>query len=288
MPEFATLLRNAWDERFGKDFKNDKRESKFLPFLTGDKSFSIFYSKKLEEWYLSEKGKKRYEQPGCFFCGGDELEVVLELEFNHLKFCYNPKFADKYHFIIFPQEHREFPNEKDIITLQEAALLTGLSIFGNLRNSGASYPQHIHYQSLDVIFPISNVTAEDIFCNDTVKVFRLNYPVAAFKLCTSGKKGLALIAHTVASISSPYNLLFYQNDLFIIPRTKSIPLNTGGFKFAAAEVCGCVFTRTKKMYESLNYSKIQAALRDVCFHYRSSEAKQFEGRLIKSLKKVLQ
>jgi hypothetical protein len=287
MRDLATELRTRWNERFLREFEADERQIKVLISPQAEESFRVIHSKKLEQWYFSPEGQKRYNIPKCFFCEEHDEYQVLEavVQFAHLRVYYNIKFAARCHFLIAPfSEHREYPNQNDVTSLLKLALLSGLSIFGNFRDSGAGYPQHVHYQSLEIVFPIAERAVENIFSTDYIRVARIDYPVAAFRLSSVTKEGIELIAKAVPVLPHPYNLLFYGENIFLIPRTKSVPFNTGGFKFAAAEVCGVVFTRTREIYNCLDYQMMLTALKDVCIPHGGREAERFEERLIEILR----
>jgi len=279
-------LRNAWDRKFGDDFRADQREVKVLTSSAGQRLCQVAYSRKLEEWYLSPAGKARYEKAKCFFCEGhDEYKNLLTIaRFDHFGIYHNIKFVGKCHFLVAPfSEHREYPNKSDITVLRKLALSSDLSILGNFRNSGASYPQHIHYQSLEAVFPIIERPVENVFSTDSVSVARINYPILAFSLSSVSKGGIESIAQTISVLQCPINLLFHAGTVFLVPRTKSIPSNTQGFKFAAAEVFGLVFTRTREMYNSLDHGMMLTALLDVCLPSHSRAAESFQEALIENL-----
>lgn len=287
MSDLATELRAKWSERFGTEFGTDDRAIKDLRSPQEERLFQVLYSNNLEQWYRCPKGKKRYNAPRCFFCEEhDEYELLETLvQIDHLRVYYKLNFAARFHFLIVPfSEHRDYPSTDDITVLRKLALASGLSILCNFKESGASYPQHVHYQSLEMEFPIVQRPVETVFSTDVLDMARVDYPIAAFRLSTASRDGVEIIAKALPLLPLQYNLLFYQEDIFLIPRTRSVPFNTGGFKFATAEVCGVVFTRTKEMYESFDYEMMMAALADVCLARRGPDIEGFEERLIRILK----
>ena len=285
MKELGSTLRNKWNKRFCAAFTNDIREEKIISFSSNMPSFKIVYSRQLEEWQQNPL-RKSYTAPSCFFCKGhDEYHYLEEVaRFAHLRIWYMVKFAAPCHFLIGdPTDHREDVSKNDVLVLQEMAKETGLSFFGNFRDSGASYPQHIHYQSLEIVFPIIRSSVETCFVVNEVEITKLRYPILAFRLSSRTDNGIRVIAQAIPELPKPYNLLFCGNEIFIVPRTKSVPSNTGGFKFAAAEVAGCIFARSKESYDFFNCQTIIDALNEVCLTCGCQEARLFEEELAELL-----
>jgi len=289
MNDIKTRLHQAWKRKFARLFEADERETKTLSSPQGQALCQVTYSKRLEQWYRSSVRKARYEKPECFFCEKHDEYALLETvtQFHHLGIYFNAKYVAPCHFLISPgSEHREYPNERDVVALSELAGCTGLSILGNFRDSGASYPRHVHYQSLGLEFPMAGTPEEEIFVSDSIRLARMDYPVVALCVCPRGTKGLKLAGVVVPKVPHPHNLLFYGDNIFIIPRAKSIPFNTKGFKFGAAEVCGHVFARTREMYEMMDYDLTLAALQDVCVPGRDKKAQECENRFLEAIEEA--
>lgn len=289
MDRLKERLDQAWEKRFGRDFRADVRATKTMFSPDGRKLCEVVHSRSLEEWYQSPRGKARYDKPRCFFCEKHDEFLLLEtvMRLSHLGIYFNKKFVAPCHFLISPYaEHREAPNEDDIAVLQMLAARTRLSIFGNMRDSGASYPEHVHYQSLDIVFPITARPEEETIFNSPFRLARLNYPVAAYRLSPVPRRLSGPVAKVLTRLQRPYNPLFFGGDVFVVPRVKSVPSNTGGFKFAAAEVFGCVFTRSREFYDLLTCDLMLAAMQDVCLPAGSREAGEFEQRLVQAAREV--
>lgn len=284
-------LKHRWSRRFGKVFDEDRREIKLIQSPDGRGFFRVMYSQKLEEWYLSPKGKARYDKPNCFFC--DEFDEYHREEdvkiIKHLKVFFNLKFVMRNHWLIAPIKHRAKPTALDVAVLQKMAAMSGLSIFGNFRDSGASYPKHVHYQTLETEFPVASRPGRLIYDDKGVKVETLSYPVLVFRFSPQKDWTRAAINRVgVITTSQPgtCNLMFYGRDIYLIPRTKSVPANTDGFKFAAAEACGSIFTRGRRLFDVMDGEVILAALWDVCLPLDSVEAKHYEESLTAKMKEV--
>jgi len=289
MDRLRKELDQAWEKRFGRDFRADVRATKTLFSPDGRKLCEVVHSRRLEEWYKSPQGKARYDKPKCFFCEKHDEFLLLEtvMRLSHLGIYFNKKFVAPCHFLISPYaEHREAPNEDDIAVLQMLAAKTRLSIFGNMRDSGASYPEHVHYQSLDVAFPIAARPEEEVLFEAPFRLSRLDYAVAAYRLSPVLRCFSGFVAKVLARLQRPYNPLFFGGDAFVVPRVKSVPFNTGGVKFASAEVFGIVFARSRDFYDSLTCDLMLAAMQDVCLPAGSREAGEFEQRLVQAAREV--
>jgi len=203
------------------------------------------------------------------------------MQFEHIGVFYNLKSVARYHFLMAPNEHREDPAPEDITTLQRLAQLSGWSIIGNLNNSGASYPSHVHYQSLDLKFPIVRFSKQVIVNTHSVTISKIDYLVAAYCFTANDKQGLYNIARIIPQLPQPFNLMFWDNHIYLIPRTKSVPSNTNGFKFATAEVCGTIFVRSEEQFEMFDLVTTIDALKNVGLDFHGQPAKDFEQQIIK-------
>lgn len=283
------FLKHEWNRRFGKVFDEDWRKTKVIPSPDGRGFFRVVYSQKLEEWYLSPKGKARYDKPDCFFCEkADEYhQIDCMATFEHLEVFFNIKFVMRNHLLIAPIEHREQPTVADVVVLSQLAQNSGLSVFGNFQNSGASYPKHVHYQSLETEFPIVSRPGRSVYADQEFQVETLDYPVLAFRFLPQKDWTLDLLKHAgriMVSQAGTFNLIFYGQDIYLVPRVGSVPANMGSFKFAAAEVCGSIFVRERNLYDVLDGEMILVALKDVCLPTGGLEAQHYEARLVAKLK----
>lgn len=288
MQTIREVLQKRWDEEFGKEYEQNVQEQKILLMPDGEVLCEVIFSKKLEEWYESDKGKARYSKPECFFCElHDEYHELREVaQWKHFKIYFNLKFVAPCHFLIAPNEHREYPSFEDIIALQGLARESGLVIIGNFRDSGASFPQHVHYQSLLTDFCVTKKKKIGLGKVNDICIERLNYPTAIYRLSPRLDRkeapGFRIsqdredIARIICRAKKPYNLLFDSQNTFVTPRKKSVPYNTNGFKFATAEVFGKVYCRSRSFYDSLDTTLMLDALKDVCTETQSVESEPFD------------
>jgi ATP adenylyltransferase/5',5'''-P-1,P-4-tetraphosphate phosphorylase II len=286
------FLKHEWNKLFGQAFDEDRRETKVIPSPDGQGFFRVIYSQKLEGWYQSPRGQARYSKPACFFCEKfDEYHQVDCVRIiDHLEIFFNLKFVMRNHLLIAPTEHRSQPTVTDVATLQKIAAVSGLSIFGNFKNAGASYPRHVHYQTLETEFPVVSRPGKPVYDDHGIRLEILSYPVLAFKLSPLREWAPVSINHAgtvITSHTGTFNLVFYGKDIYLIPRSKSVPANTDGFKFAAAEVCGSIFVRERQLFDVIDGETILWALRDVCLPSNTPEAQHFEDELIKRIKEIM-
>jgi len=286
MKSIVDVLKNGWNERHKKDFYEDSRKSKILFSPSGQKLFEVEYSSKLEKFYFNKFGKERYNKPVCFFCDKNDEYHYLEqvARFKHLGIFFNIKSVGVFHFLISPWEHRELPTQDDIAALRQlSSTFSGLSILGNLKDSGAGYPIHIHYQTLFLKFLSVDFPCASFFSNEFLQVEIVEYPELIFKFSAARNNCDNVMNKVISRFPPPYNPLFYNGNIFILPRTKSVPCNTDGAKFAAAEVYGHVIARNLKMYNDMNYLKMLSALDDVCLPKLGEKAKKYKEAVLKIL-----
>src|ERR1017187_7933852 len=248
----------------------------------GDPLAMAIYSAELRNWYDSAARRKYYSEPRCFFCDRhDEYCQLHEVcRAGHLAIYDNRKFCEPAHYLIAPLEHREQLTALDIVTLYEFSQATGLTIFANLRDAGASYPQHLHFQSLDVEFAsIPRGTVRRLESPQPWRVAVLDYPCLLLQFEAESAREWPALAALVAELPSAVNALWSGPVLSVIPRTKQVPGNTGGNKFAAAEVFGRIYCRDRELFERLDVDTALEALRDVALPAGSEAAGRFLANL---------
>ena len=287
MNELAVSLWKKWNDKYGAEFFSDFRREKKIKFPGFEVAFSIIYSKHIESWQ-KHPARTNYSSDKCFFCEGRDESHNLEevLRVSHLRAWQSLKYAEPCHFLISdPTSHRENITTDDVIILHKLAKESGLSIFGNFRGSGASFPWHFHYQSLGTIFPIAMAGFENSQVINRVDVAKLRYPVAAYRFYPIGEEGRRTVAEVISNLPGAYNPLFFGAEIFIVPRIKSVPSNTNGFKFAASEIFGRIYARSKKAYMDFNRKIVNSALNEVCIEVEGLQTKIFERKLHELLEK---
>ena len=286
--EASTFLKRKWGKKFGIEFDGDGRETRILP-LSDDPSHDlgfarVIYSEKLEKWYESPECEKRYEKPACFFCDEhDEYHRITRAKkLGHMNIFPNLKFAMRNHYLIAPNEHRDVPSFSDIVLLERLAEISGLTIFGNLsKESGASFPIHVHYQTLETEFPIISRPFMAFERGDGFVVDKIiGYPALIFRFSPIGRKGRSWA-------KSPIQAAVVGKDIYFIPRTKAIPALANGFKFAAAEVCGEIHARNRENFANMGSgSLIATCIRDVSYGHEGPESERLQEELFQKIKET--
>lgn len=284
MKRLREKLSSVWRAEFGEAYDNDVRERKDILLPSGMKFFEVIKSSSLGGYYSSDRGRNRYSKNTCYFCnrrdsmGADEIIAP----YYHLRLALNVKFADVDHFLVFPLRHSEDPTEQDIRRLSQLSIKTGLSIIGNFRDSGASYPAHVHFQTLNTIFPVENMPGLKTWQTSGVRYHEYFFPVWQFYLSYYNKRSLDIVSRTITRLPKPFNLLFSGHNIYVCPRKKSIPFNTNGAKFASAEVFGRAYSRSQEFFDLMDYETVMSALCDVCLLPQCNEAKEY-GELVKKI-----
>jgi hypothetical protein len=164
----------------------------------------------------------------------------------------------------------------DARVLERLSATAQLSVFGNFRGSGASYPSHLHFQCLDVEFPVAGRSPSHVlYAQDGVQVAVLKYPVLLLRFAADSEHGQQLVARLIGRIPGAFNPLWSCGSIYIIPRTKSVPFNTTSNKFAAAEVFGRIYCRNRRFFDALDFETVLDALLDVCIPTGGSPARRF-------------
>lgn len=286
--DIISLMHDHWYSKFKRQWGADVRERKVLLNRQGQVVWEVIFSEILQGWYQSPERKKCYAKPNCFFCDQhDEFTLLRQVtEYGHMGVFDNLKFCEPQHYLITPAEHREHVTEQDVLVLSDLSKASKLSIIGNFRDAGASYPQHVHYQTLETVFSSINGSPVESLWSEGFCVEALDYPELLVHVKPLGANN-ALFAKMVASLPSPYNLLFWDGSVYMIPRTKSVPSNTQGTKFATAEVFGKVYCRNRAFYNSLDYAVMAEAMAEVCLPSASPAAEKYWDQVKKLAKEAM-
>jgi hypothetical protein len=289
MTDLDVWLSNSWRQRFGHKYTNSRRDGKILQDPSSGLYFEAEYLESLAEWYESPAGKKRYSDPECFFCNEHDAYRKLETvwQSGHLRVYQNAKFCRENHFLIAPyDEHREQATIADIEVLYNLAQASGLSIFGNFRDAGASYPDHVHFQSLRIEFPLVHRSYTVIGRNEHATMSLIDYPVLAVSLEPNDQLGVKTAAQIFCGLAIAANIVLDQKRVIILPRQKSVPSNTNGFKFAAAEMAGTIFCRQRDFFDRLDFNLTLVAIKEVGYASGSQAAKQLQQQMLKHYQEI--
>lgn len=183
------------------------------------------------------------------------------------------------HILLVTAEHREKLKGDDLRSALDLALtFPDYLVFHNMRGSGATRPEHVHFQAVlrDKLLPIEAAPRQELFSLYGVTIARVeDYPV--YGLAVKGE-GAAETAFAILweLFPTPFNLVLSRGEVIIVPRTVEQP---SGFssKFGGLEMAGCVVVVEEERYRRFTYEEVQQALSECGFS--QEEGKRFEQRL---------
>jgi ATP adenylyltransferase/5',5'''-P-1,P-4-tetraphosphate phosphorylase II len=146
------------------------------------------------------------------------------------------------HLLLATAEHRGELREEDIHSALDFALaFPDYLVFHNMQGSGATRPEHVHFQVVlhDEALPIKTAPRREVFSLGESAVTRVeDYPI--YSLAVRGEQAAEITFTILQELSpTPFNLVLIQEEIIIIPRTVEQP---SGFasKFGGLEMAGCV------------------------------------------------
>ena len=183
------------------------------------------------------------------------------------------------HLLLVTAEHREALRAEDVRSVLDfAQAFPAYLLFHNMRGSGASRPEHVHFQAMlrDGNLPIATAPRRPLFTWDGATVARLeDYPV--YGLTVQGTQAAeTTLAMLRALAPTPYNLIVLHDEVIVVPRTVEQPAGFAS-KFAGLEMAGCVVLVDEERYADLTFEEIWQAL-SACGFSREQGA-VFEHRL---------
>ncbi len=306
MKEEQGSLREIWFRKFGQDWLNDFRMTKRVYFLDKPWFMNGIYSKSFHDWSRNNL-RGVYQEPGCFICAEhDEFHVLEKVtDIGNIDVYYNVKFVAPCHFLACPKEHRENPTGEDIINLSCFSEDNDLAVFCNLKDSGASYPRHVHYQPLSdegeetmnssvlplirspesTILPVKTMPFSKVFSVRDVTLNVVDWPIATYFWEFEGERGRAIASVAASLAPKPYNLMISGRRIYVFGRKASRSKSLGDFKVATAEVCGCFFCREREQFNDLTSERILIGFSETCL-MTEQERMGFEECLINKTKEV--
>jgi hypothetical protein len=308
MRDISDFLREEWNKRHGEEWNNDERLVRVERVPGRKYFFRVTHSSSLEAW-TNNPTRKRYQGAGCFFCEEHDQYHYLEKVMDYQEIClyHNAKFVAPCHFLACPVEHRQYPTPQDFISLTSLAVDSGLTIFGNLKDSGASYPRHIHYQPISdevppgdedtkeafkdsvappSVLPIKAMDARRIFHSGGLSLFVVDWPLAVYFWEYEGERAQVIAAAAASRTPQPFNPMFAGNRIYVVGRKSSHSPSLDGFKVAAAEAYGCFFCRKRSQWDELSLPAIMKALTETGIMSDSNESSGFEESVVMNTKEV--
>ncbi|MDD4353865.1 MAG: hypothetical protein PHN56_05405, partial [Candidatus Nanoarchaeia archaeon] len=207
------------------------------------------------------------------------------------------------HILLMPLEHRSKPLPNDNLAIMDFVNSNDYSVFVNLKGSGASTPDHLHYQGQRrENFPlINNEFKKSLLAKgNNIDLYSFNQVNSGYffeyNLEKKEKASIALgkIIDSVTEQGLSYNLFFDKNKIFIFPRTREIAIripdelkNAGMDKWQiAGQEMGYLFTaKYKSIFDAITPQALYNSLEDVTLE--KSEKKYFDGFLKEKIKGLI-
>lgn len=178
----------------------------------------------------------------------------------------NSRPVEEKHVILFPSEHREWPAEKDFEDILNFTSETEYTCSLNLRGSGASIGNHVHFQAVREEFPCFQDRKIPYTKNRQISVYGLDlhYHGALIQANSSQRKSVSKLAN----LRKPYNAILKSKNgedyVFVYSRTQTFSKTLKDFKIGAPEMARLFYAKTYEQYKDWDYNDILESLREVC------------------------
>lgn len=185
------------------------------------------------------------------------------------------------HVILVAAEHRDYLDNTEIAdTLDFAQCHPEYFVFHNRLGSGASQ-FHAHGQGIMSEEPLLIETlAREPFLTmtDGTSICRVS-KLPTYAVAIRGPGVLPVSFAVIDQLdTTPFNLVFRNAEIVIVPRTKERPENFRD-NFAGLEVSGCLICTDEERYRSVQFEEIVSALAECGFG--SAQRREFEDALIR-------
>jgi hypothetical protein len=166
------------------------------------------------------------------------------------------------HLLLVAPEHREDLRVEDLRgALAFARAFPDYLVFHNMRGSGASRPEHLHFQALprDACLPLAVAPRVEVTRFSGVRVTRVvDYP--AYALAVSGQRAPEAALQIAGRLSStPFNLVLLGGEILILPRVREHPSGVGT-RFGGLEMAGWTVLVDEEEYRRLTAEAIREAI----------------------------
>jgi hypothetical protein len=213
------------------------------------------------------QGIKRRGGPESVGCALESSVCEKSIRYGDWIVAANPFPVQRYHILVSHDDHRPNPLDSDILDGMAFAHSTGFQLLLNLEGSGASVPEHLHWQGLwGVRFPAfrEEYAGRVVFRDDEVEARLLAEPWGGFRLKPRSRRGCARIARVVCRWNGCFNLAVDERRTVLLSvRTRETPSLFPDFKFGGAEVAGVVYANTRDLFSSLDAASFEGAMREV-------------------------
>jgi ATP adenylyltransferase/5',5'''-P-1,P-4-tetraphosphate phosphorylase II len=185
--------------------------------------------------------------------------------------------------LMFPTVHRAELQPEDLASaLDFGACFPEYLVFHNMLGSGASRPDHVHFQGFlrHEPFPIECAPRVPLFSIGETTVARLDrYPV--YGLVVGGPHVVDAVFAIKAELQAkdprkPFNLVLTRGEVILIPRAAERPAGFSG-AFAGLEMSGGIVLTDEEQYSDLTFTDVRRALTECGIGAREQAA--IGGRL---------
>ena len=174
----------------------------------------------------------------CFLCAKNRPPEQISLEWEDLEILVNPFPVFPHHLTIPAREHSPQTLEGRVEQMKRLSLaLKGYTVFFNGAKSGASAPDHFHFQAVPS------------------RYMNLNGPFHTYELTEEGAEAADEMINAVCT----------DGRLTVIPRAKHRPDCYGqiGVSPAAIDLCGTMIAVCREDFDALTAEKVDEILREV-------------------------
>lgn len=263
-------------------------EKAYLIYLPNPDDPEIHFLKCFNE--LKHTGDKPEERKVTDLFGDikSKLEESQYIVYRNYLITSNVKPSQEYQILIFSLENKIHPGKGDIASIIDLSSETKYHYFLNQDGSGAGIINHLHYQALITPLPASKFHAQEFESEDGVTLSRIDKPFFGIRISGDSSEKIESLILNIAEVNPkrktfqvirelglPFNILIFDGNVIIVPRTKEIPDNpkwhpypgensNENWKFAGAEIGGVFFPRTKRQFDQLvTIGQMHEALADV-------------------------
>lgn len=187
------------------------------------------------------------------------------------------------HLLLVAPEHREELRMEDLESANDfARTFPHYLVFHNMRGTGATRPDHLHFQALlrDEALPLEAAPRRLRLSWNGTEAFRLvEYP--AYALAFRGAHAATAAFECLRALRpTPFNLVMNGREVVVVPRRTERP---AGFPnlFGGLEMAGCVILSDEERYRQVGHAEIAHALAECGFACTEEDA--LEERLLGTL-----
>jgi hypothetical protein len=230
---------------------------------------------RLPFYLVSNEGREKYikkisqkqDNLRCPFCSDLDLKIS---DLQSLIVLPNRYPCLPYQYILAPIEHinrLEIEYIKDAIAFSKK---TGFKVYCNAYGSGGAY-DHLVFQASGKHSTAPErgffnwARANPLIKERGISVEVIDHKVFGIKIVSDSIRESSSIIYEFANIyNRPLNLVFFDNQSYIFPRTSiEIPTGFGRWKFGALEAIGIFICQDAKSFHDLSYDQLEKAMAEI-------------------------